>query len=69
MSVEREPFFLGWVANGRNWIAHSWSSQTPHLQYHKTVNGLEKMLNWSFANNHSLLDWKDADFIDYVGFI
>lgn len=27
------------------------------------------MLNWSFANNLSLLDWTDADFRDYVGFI
>lgn len=24
------------------------------------------MLNWSFANNLSLLDWTDADFKDYV---
>lgn len=64
------PFINAWYADRYlNWIAHSWSPQTPHLQYYKTINGLEKMLNWSFANNLSLLDWTDADFRDYVGFV
>lgn len=64
------PFISVWYADRYlNWIAHSWSPQTPHLQYYKTINGLEKMLNWSFANSLSLLDWTDADFKAYVAFI
>ncbi|MHC8354113.1 integrase [Pseudomonas sp. LB3P81] len=52
-----------------NWIAHNWNPQSPHLQYYKCINGLEKMLNWSFANNLCLLDWTPADFKNYAGFI
>ena len=52
-----------------NWFAHSWNPHTPHLRYYKTINGLEKMLNWGFANNLSLLDWTDIDFKAFVGFI
>ncbi|WP_154215218.1 hypothetical protein [Pseudomonas syringae] len=64
------PFMSAWYADRYlNWIAHSWSPQTAHVQYYLTINGLEKMLNWSFANNVSLLDWTDADFKSYVGFI
>lgn len=64
------PFISAWYADRYlNWIAHSWSPQRSHIQYYLTINGLEKMLNWSFANNLSLLDWTDADFKNYAGFI
>lgn len=64
------PFISAWYADQYlSWTAHSWNPQTAHLQYYKTIHGLEKMLNWSFANSLSLLDWTDADFKGYVGFI
>ncbi|WP_245219112.1 integrase [Pseudomonas vranovensis] len=41
----------------------------PHKQYNICVQGLEKMLNWSFANDVCLLDWTRADFERYSEFI
>ncbi|WP_323160429.1 integrase [Pseudomonas fluorescens] len=38
----------------------------PHLQYNNCIKGLEKMLNWSFANDVCLLDWTRADFESYA---
>jgi len=37
----------------------------PHTQYNTCIKGLEKMLNWSFANDACLLDWTRADFESY----
>lgn len=35
------------------------------MQYNTCIKGLEKMLNWSFANDLCLLDWTSADFESY----
>jgi hypothetical protein len=52
-----------------NWISHNWSPLNPHKQYSICIKGLEKMLNWSFANDVFLLDWTRADFESYSDFI
>jgi len=31
--------------------------------------GLEKMLNWSFAHDLSLVDWRRNDFENYAEFV
>ncbi|RON51764.1 integrase [Pseudomonas frederiksbergensis] len=64
------PFMSTWYADRFiNWIAHNWNPQSPRLQYYKWISGLEKMLNWSFANKLCLLDWTPADFKNYADFI
>jgi hypothetical protein len=50
-------------------MAHNWSPLNPHEQYNICIKGLEKMLNWSFANDVCLLDWTRADFESYSDFI
>ncbi|MGH8420174.1 MAG: integrase [Pseudomonas sp.] len=65
-----QPFISAWYADRFiNWIAHNWSPLNPHQQYNICIQGLEKMLNWSFANNRCLLDWTRADFENYSAFI
>lgn len=64
------PFISVWYADRFiNWIAHNWSPQKAHLQYSSCIHGLEKMINWSFANNRCLLDWTRDDFENYADFI
>lgn len=61
-----QPFISTWYAcRFVNWIAHNWSPLNPHKQYNICIKGLEKMLNWSFANDVCLLDWTRADFESY----
>lgn len=65
-----QPFIGTWYADRFiNWIAYNWSPLNPHQQYNICTQGLEKMLNWSFANNRCLLDWTRADFENYSAFI
>lgn len=65
-----QPFISTWYAyRFVNWIAHNWSPLNPHMQYNICIKGLEKMLNWSFANDVCLLDWTRADFESYSDFI
>lgn len=70
VSTQCQPFISTWyVDRFINWIAHNWSPLNPHRQYNTCIHGLEKMLNWSFANDRCLLDWTRADFEDYAAFI
>ena len=65
-----QPFISTWYAyRFVNWIAHNWSPLNPHTQYNTCIKGLEKMLNWSFANDVCLLDWTRADFENYAEII
>ncbi|WP_146232202.1 hypothetical protein [Pseudomonas mosselii] len=52
-----------------NWIAHNWNPLNSHWQYNTCIQGLEKMLSWSFANDRCLLDWTREDFEEYSTFI
>lgn len=70
VNSQSQPFISTWYADRFiNWIAHNWSSLNSHRQYNTCIQGLEKMLNWSFANNRCLLDWTREDFEDYSAFI
>ena len=65
-----QPFISTWYADRFiNWIAHSWNPLNSHRQYNTCIQGLEKMLNWSFANDRCLLDWTREDFEEYSTFI
>ena len=64
------PFISTWyVDRFINWSAHNWSPLNPHRKYNICIHGLEKMLNWSFANDLCLLDWTRTDFESYSDFI
>ncbi|MCX2708223.1 MULTISPECIES: integrase [Pseudomonas] len=52
-----------------NWVAFSWNPQRPHQLYHTCTMSLEKMLNWSFANELSLFEWTRDEFEHYADFI
>ncbi|MGY4494862.1 integrase [Pseudomonas sp. TE3610] len=70
VSQSSQPFISTWYADRFiNWIAHNWSPLNSQLQYNTCIQGLEKMLNWSFVNDRCLLDWTRADFEDYSAFI
>ncbi|RML35355.1 Integrase protein [Pseudomonas savastanoi pv. glycinea] len=70
LDVATQPFISTWYADRFvNWSAHNWNPATAHLQYRTCTQGLEKMLNWSFANEVCLLDWTHEDFDDYSEFI
>lgn len=64
------PFMSTWYAHRYiNWIAHNWNYQRPHQLYQNCTVTLEKMLNWSFANEISLLGWTRPDYERYADFI
>lgn len=70
VSQSSHPFISTWYVNQFiNWIAHSWNPINSQLHYSSCINGLEKMLNWSFANDRCLLDWTRSDFESYSEFI
>ena len=70
LEVVTQPFISIWYANRfLCWIAHNWTPMGSHAHYHSCVKGLERMLNWSFANRICLLDWTRTDFERYAEFI
>lgn len=64
------PFLNTWYAHRYvNWIAFSWNPQRPKHLYYTCAMALEKMLNWSFANEVSMIDWTREDFVRYADFV
>lgn len=65
-----QPFICTWYTERFiSWLAHNWSPLDSHLQYGRRIVALEKMLNWSFANELCLLDWTRADYERYCKFL
>lgn len=66
-SADCEPFtttrFCSWYLRA---IAPSW--RDPQKDYNVATHHLESMLNWSFLQGTSLLDWTDEQFIEYLHF-
>lgn len=66
-SADCEPFtatsFCSWYLRS---IAPSW--RDPQTDYNVATHHLESMLNWSFLQGTSLLNWTDEQFIEYLHF-
>ncbi|WP_129586917.1 hypothetical protein [Pseudomonas frederiksbergensis] len=62
-----KPFINLWYCDRYlRWVAHTWTPGTAYDLYTLETSALMQMLNWSFSNGTSLIDWNQEDIEAYI---
>jgi len=65
-----KPFINLWYCDRYlRWVAHAWTPDTASDLYTMETSALMQMLNWSFSNGTSLIDWNLEDIEAYIAHV